>query len=263
MTYGDDNGSGFESARFLIEEIDSDLNEIKTLTEEYFRNNPYALVKEQNPINGDEHAKIVFRPVPSRIRYITSNVIKNLRDALDQACSAASEHIKGKRCRHAHFPFGENPDDFEVAITKSVCKDIPSELYPILRTFELYPTGEGYDGGNNRLRMLGRVSGPHKHRIAISAAPNIVPTLQCLEVFPGKNGKVIFHHPLQERKNNEFPLVTLGKGGRARFNLQMTGQLIFANTKLRDVPVREFLMACQGDVRKIVEELESEALRIK
>jgi hypothetical protein len=136
----------------------------------------YALVTEFEHETPKQIRKIVLqKPIPWDLRGIASDAIKNIRDALDQTCLHCTERLNSFFGRHrkgkgTHFPFGENPVDFDnvlLGVSGRQSKDIAPELHPVLQSFQPYPTGEGHVGGNDRLRHIGRVSGPNKHELTL------------------------------------------------------------------------------------------------
>jgi hypothetical protein len=220
------------------------------------------VLKELNPKTEMMELKVRFSPVPHRIRGLANNIIKDLRDALDQATFAATLHITGSaRKRSAHFPFGSSPDDLDTAITRNQCKDIPRELYSILKGFEPYPTGDGYSGGNNFLRLLGKISGPHKHRITLAPAVNMAKSeIRDFELYSGKGGIVIFPDA-GLTKNNETVILSLGRESKAKLNVTVAAYVAFSDTKMKGIEVGTFLRECCATVGYIVQEIQTQALK--
>ncbi|WP_334656645.1 hypothetical protein [Sphingomonas panaciterrae] len=253
---------GFESAQYLVTWASSQVDELKAIIKAFSDDDATAVVKELNRKTGRQELKIKFAPLPFRVRGLTNNVIKDLRDALDQATSAASFLVRGKQKRNAHFPFGQDPDDFDTAVHKGPCADIPSELHSVLKGFEPFPTGEGWTGGNNVLRYLGYVSGPHKHRFTLAPACDVGDVaLEMDYIFTGSDGATV----MQEAKiarNNEIVLFSISSDGDAKVKYHVSFKVAFADTKLKGVRVIAFLEAALQTVGKIVQDLQTEALRI-
>lgn len=253
---------GFESAQFLVAWAKSQFDELETLINTFVNSNPATVVKEFNSKRGLYEAKVRFEPLPPRIRGLANNIIKDLRDALDQATHAASFLITGKPGRQTHFPFGNSPDDFDTAITKNLCKGIPVELYPILRGFQPYPTGDAWNGGDNFLRLLGRVSGPHKHRITVAQTINRQGFgLGNIDLRFGP-GAFSLGPEGKAAKNNELVFMAFGENSHFKFDLHMTFYVGFSGPKMEGISVLDFLLACITSVGKIVQNLEAESSRI-
>ena len=220
------------------------------------------MFEEFNQKTGRKEFKVKIAPLPHRVRGLTNNIIKDLRDALDQATNAASFYVSGTYRRNRHFPFASSPDDFDVAVRKNTCKDIPTSLHSILKGYEPYPTGDGYSGGNNFLRMLGRISGPHKHRFTvITKVTKDDVKIGDLLGRPGE--KFLTGGPIWFPANNnpnEITLVSIHPTGEVDFDYEVTMRITFAGSKMEGIPVKEFLRACYLSVSEIVQDLQSQAL---
>ena len=225
------------------------------------------MVEEINSLTQNIEIKFKTVDAPFEARGKASNVVKNLRDALDQAVYAASWKLTGKSSKHTHFPFGSDPEDFKKAIALNRCSDIPTKLYPILSSFEPYPTGNTYPGGDNALRLLGRISGPNKHQIAL------IVSMDAKKVsfgFPGggtmhiKEGLGFVKFPfLKERPHkNELVVLSMPPGSDIEGQLQVHGvfHVAFSYPELRQVPATDFLEYCSRRVSQIVQDLRAEAI---
>jgi hypothetical protein len=252
---------GFESAQQLAAWANSQRQELEIITQAFLDSNPATVIKEINRKTQRWDVKIRSKPMPHRIRGLTGDVIKNLRDALDQSCNAASFMVSGVYKRNRHFPFGTSPDDFDKAVTRNQCKDIPAALYPVLKGYEPYPTGDEWDGGNDFLKLLGVVSGPHKHRFTLSPMP-IVPEAIISEVdfYAGVGGGSLFNG---HNKDDEFVLATFGPGGYLKIgSLKFPLFVSFTDTKLRGTEIGAFLTPCCESVVSIVQDLQAKSFAL-
>lgn len=252
---------GFESAQFLVGWANTQFNELKTLIEAFLDSGPTTMVKEFNNQTRMNELKVRFNPVPGNIRGKTSNIIKDLRDALDQATNAATSLISGKTKRNAHFPFAGSPDDFDTAVARNQCKDIPPSLHATLKGYEPYPSGDGWSGGNNFLRLLGRVSGPNKHRFTLTATGDMAHiNIQIKEAF-GPPGE--FSHFGRFDRNGDYVVVAVGPNSHVEFEkISFHCYVSFADTKLKGIPVTQFLKANCDTVGSIVQDLQTQAVTI-
>lgn len=253
---------GFESAQFLVSWAHSQRAKLEGEIASFLQPDAATVVKEVNLKTGGYDTKIKFRPVPPVVRGLANNIVKDLRDALDQATNAASILVSGTHGKCRHFPFAQSPEDFDKAVRLNQCKNIPEALRPVLKGFEPYPTGD-WSGGNNYLRLLGTVSGPHKHRFTLASALNA----RKLEIQgpaiirAGHGGGHIF--PMGTvAKNNELVVVTVGPGGDFEGNINFSSFVAFADTKLKGVPVCRFLLEVSQRVGEIVQDLQTEAFEI-
>lgn len=254
---------GFESAQFLVAWANTQFQELDVLLKSFGDSSPGTVLKEFNPKNGMT-VKVRFSPIPHRIRGLANNIVKDLRDALDQATFAATLHITGSgRKRNAHFPFGSSPADFDRAISLNQCRDIPPELYPVLKSFEPYPTGDDYAGGNNYLRLLGQISGPHKHRFTLAPAVDVATTQISNFYFSAGDDGMELMPGDGVTKNNEYVLIRGGRGSEGKFDLSLSAYVAFADAKMKGIPVGDFLRECCSTVGYIVQEIQAQSLRIR
>lgn len=248
----------FESAHYLVAHAASELDDLDRLVQEYIDSEPGTVVEEVNRKTGMLEVKIVTKQLPYRARGTASNIVKNLRDALDQVVHGASFLISGRNSRHTHFPFGGSPEDFDKAVGLNTCKDIPADLYPILRSFQPWPSDDAYIGGDNMLRMLGRISGPHKHRVTLTVG-TLNRDLSLGEGFIefGEGGAIF-----PPSKNGDAVLYALGRGGKAKIETRASFMVVFSHPKLRDITALDFLHYLVATVTKIVQDVHSEAVVI-
>lgn len=163
----------FESPKSLVAEAAPSIRELDAIIQMYLR----GAIQQFDRINPETGLREVgFRfteGVPRRARVLASRILKDLRDALDQATFAAARGLGDGKGTATYFPFCQNPDDFKIlfAPKKGRCRDVPAEIRPYLLALEPYESGEGYSGGNNLLRGLGYVSGPNKHQITLHLTP--------------------------------------------------------------------------------------------
>jgi len=124
----------------------------------FFKENPCERAIEPNPeLSGYVDWKIkIPKPIPEQLAEIIGDAANNLRAALDHAVYAFA--IAGGRTkpREAYFPISGSAATFESNM-KGRCKDVPQEIFPILRAFK------PYKGGNDLLWALNEVCLRDKH----------------------------------------------------------------------------------------------------
>jgi hypothetical protein len=119
---------------------------------------PYERVIEANPEEPsylDWKARLI-KPIPDGLPEIIGDAAFNLRAALDHAIYGFA--IAGGRTkpREAYFPISGSSTAFEPNL-KGRCRDVPQEIYPIIRMFK------PYKGGNDLLWALNEVCLRDKH----------------------------------------------------------------------------------------------------
>jgi hypothetical protein len=166
----------WESAEFLIERACSHASNFNSLANEFVESKPYAVSNDLTTKTGLKELKVkIVRDFPNDLRGSASDAVKNIRDTLDQIISAATFVLMGKRPKRTHFPFGECEDDLENSLSRrkaTQCRDIPEELFPVIRFIKPYT----HEEDNFRLKLLQKVSGPHKHSVSL--------TLGCAPIMP-------------------------------------------------------------------------------
>lgn len=109
----------FESPEHLIAWADEEIAQLEGQLDAFRESNPYRFVREADPKTRKNTLKLkAIKSLPLSVRGRASNIIKNLRDALDQAVFAASAYITGNESNQTHFPFGESPDDLEKSLSE-------------------------------------------------------------------------------------------------------------------------------------------------
>jgi len=245
---------GFESAQWLASWANEEVSELHALIEKHMGSNAGQIVHEFDKGTGETYVKGRFNPISPAIRGKTNNIIKNLRDALDQVTNAASLYVSGQQKRNRHFPFAESPTDFDVAVTKNQCKHIPENLHPVFKNFEPWPTGETWSGGNDFFRMLGRVSGAHKHKVALAPCtdPNKL-SIQGPGVIGGGETPTEIFPDGCVAKNNEITIIRIGRNAKADGYVNVSGFVGFADPKLKGIAVCGFTKEVTDKVCEVVE----------
>jgi hypothetical protein len=256
----------FESAEFLAARAAKQANEFQPLADRFFReDNTVARVVEFDPETGGNVVKIrLLKPLSADLRGLASDALKNFRDSLDQAVFAAAKVIKGKGNKRCHFPFGESPTDLENSLTLRLalqCRGIPEELFPALRACMPYPRGDGYAGGNDALRALHRVSGPHKHEVTLAVGAHVGRTELSPGTFHGGTAAgSIFVNPGWDNAKNEMKLFSFSPGGYFDTDVTVTMLVVFGPGPLEKVSVDDFLRTLAADIPIIVERIKTAAL---
>lgn len=260
-----------ESERYLVrwakaKALDFEERERRFLND----NSTFTLDIEFNRDTREQIHKIRLRnEIPWELRGIASDAVKAIRDALDQCClhctqridSAASRKRRGKR---THFPFGESPSDFDKVLSGEAggqSKDIAPELHDGLRSFEPYPTGEGHVGGNDGLRLIGRVSGPNKHELTMVVGLT-TNSFQFGKVTPLSGHGFDLMHPCWDRAKNEAVVAKTHIDAHLTIEMGIFSFLEFDHPLLAGAPVRLVLKRWADITDSIVESLIAETDRV-
>jgi hypothetical protein len=227
---------------------------------------PFTFFCETDPDSGEKRLKArLTNPIPWEWRGIASDAIKSLRDALDQCCLHATQRlsIDLPRGKGTHFPFGENPTDLDEVLANfknrgRQSKDISAELHPVIRSFEPYPTGENWSGGNNALRALGRVSGSNKHEFTLTVGLHA--SSFAFESITG-DGPFSIETPLWDSVKNETTILTCAPDTNMEYSVRIRAFTTFKSKWLFG-PVDDVLANLVREVDRVITGFEREADRI-
>lgn len=249
----------FESAFFLIEWAKGGVRDLASEIRIYMASKPHQLSAEFDPEKRVKELKLrLTKPIPNSIRGMASDVIKNVRDALDQATAAASYVVTGKRSRRTHFPFGNSADDLENSLSRrkvSQCKDIPEQLFPKLRAFMPYMSD-----WDTALKCLSLISGNHKHGSTLTLSAQTNQISLGTNVFNAGGG--LYIPPRCVPDYDEIIIAWVPEGASATLNLNFPIFIAFDHQLLRYQPAIQFLHYCAERVGCIVTGLREEASRI-
>ncbi len=161
----------FESPKFLLSQTYENLQEFQRICNAVFSGDCGTHITEVDPETGNKTYKIKFtRHIPGRARHIIATAISDLRHTLDQAaCDAIHVITEQRPDRVIYFPFATNPND----LAGRLAKNFPHEIHPVFLSFETYPTGPGYPGGDALLSTFAKISGPNKHQVTCRAGGRI------------------------------------------------------------------------------------------
>jgi hypothetical protein len=124
--------------------------------------NPYAKVIEPDPQKPDwEIHKIkLVQPFPEAFANIASDVVVNLRSALDNAGYAIAVATGKPDARNTAFPFAKDVANMASSIGRSA--DLPKEIQSLFCGFQ------PYRGGNDFLWALNELCNGNKHKFLTS-----------------------------------------------------------------------------------------------
>ncbi|MBD9540097.1 hypothetical protein IB276_11595 [Ensifer sp. ENS04] len=152
----------FESPKLLIEGAVEDIEELGIKCRAFVDACTSVAFAEPDFQAGQNVIKFrVAQKIPQRLRYLTSNILNNLRHALDQAINCGAVEL-GARKRNSYFPFVKDEAELPAALA-SKCKSVDSRLSDyIVREFK------PYGGGDDLLYAMSKCTGPNKHQLTLS-----------------------------------------------------------------------------------------------
>jgi hypothetical protein len=252
----------FESPRLLLSSAREDFNRLNSLFEAFFRDNPYRLGVDRKP-NASKAvfcAEIIKKPT-AEMRLLTYSIVNDLRNALDQAVYGASSALGQTSLDNVHFPFRDSPRDFERVFTgKGRCSDVPVELHGILRSFEPYPTGNAYSGGDDRLIHLNRLANPNKHRVALRIQL-VVRGLVKVHVVAAPDS-IRIPPPRWNSTKDKLSLFEIIKTTDYTYDINLDTFVALSEPPLDGESVEGFIRAQIAKVESIIDRLERETRKI-
>ena len=106
--------SPFDSPKSLIKHAREDLLDLIAICKKAFAGGGYDHIIDRDSDTGHKRNKIKFTgSIPSRAGYVGSNILNNLRHALDQALIASVANLTGHRGGIIYFPFATSPIDLK------------------------------------------------------------------------------------------------------------------------------------------------------
>lgn len=249
----------FDSPKFLVSQTLENLDEFDTLCQPIFKDNCYSNVIDVDPESGNKTFKVKFnRKVPGKARHIAATAISDLRHALDQAACASVRALTGADPSLLYFPFATNPNDLMGRLRKS----FPDELHPVFVSFQPFPTGEAYEGGNKLLSDFGKTAGPNKHQVTCKVGGRI--TEFQADSVQGTGGIIEMGLPPRwDIDNNELIVGITFPNGHIDYNFGISFYVALAQAgPLSGAPASDVLRTLARQTGNIVDSLEREATRI-
>jgi hypothetical protein len=165
----------------------------------------YALFAEPDPHNSQHavHKMRLIKQIPDGLSELAGNIVDDLRAALDHALFGVARIGKPATAAHllnAYFPFAGDPAQFENNM-KGRCKDVPKELYPLLRSYQ------PYKGGSELLFALNEVCCANKHGILLPVGTATITTETSIE---GEGFWSMPAYPAWDSAKQEMELFTAG-----------------------------------------------------
>jgi hypothetical protein len=249
----------FESPKLLLEEARADIGDLIERSDAFFKAHPPTGIEEIDPKSGEKLVKIrQTSAIPGRIRTRATSVLNDLRHALDQATVAASLLLGAKGTDNVYFPFADSPVDLDHVLTgpHGRCRKVPAALHPILKRFEPFPTAATHKGGDDLLRILGRLSGPSKHRVILDIDLN----LQGIHVETAKLMGAAMLGPQWDAKKKEVILFRVMPGGHVDYKISAPFFIAFGKGPISGQPAIGVLSALSDKVEKILSTIEAETM---
>lgn len=258
--------ASFESSKRLCTWALQEIENFDSAEVAFMGNDPYQIVSEP------AYSAIGLPPAPVSFKVVdikepgeefertAYRIILDLRNALDQAVSAASEMIGSGSPSHTNFPFAMTEKDFNrrLAASKGVYRGIPTKLHPLLQSFRPFLTNEDGTNGERLLCFLNDIANINKHKV----------TLETL--FSPKGVGIINCHGFnlvlncQRISDTEFSILKATPfAPDAQITIEVTAEFRISHwSPFTDQPAGKLFKKLHALVESIVLKIEEEALKI-
>jgi hypothetical protein len=247
----------FESSRRKIAWAKKHLADLKRKIKFFITKNKdlYESFVEPHP-DKPEHlvTKIRFTvQIPDVFCEMTGDIVNNLREALDHAMYGVAVAAGHRDPKHAYFPFSGDATTFEANLNGR-CKDVPKEIYPLLRSFE------PYKGGSEALWALNEVCIANKHKLLVPVgAATIIAVLNVSGTGPVE----MPYRPVWDGAKQEMELLIIGPGAQFKGNFNFGFYVAFGEIEsVSGKSVVEALDLFVDMVETILGEIEAESRRL-
>jgi hypothetical protein len=245
----------FKSSRSKIAWAKKNTSKLNRKLKAFFRHHPYVPFAEPHPDReGFTVIKVRLRKqLPEDIPTAVSDILGNLRSALDHAVYAVAVAAGTPKPMNAYFPFSRTEKEFEGNL-KGRCKDVPSDLYPVFRACK------PYKGGNAALWALNAIRGTNDHAFIVPAVGLGSVAAMRVEGYGFWSAPA---HPIWDSAKNEMELMTLGPQAKLKSNFDLAFQVTFGEVEeFAGRNVGEVLQLFAELVTTIVDRIEAESKRL-
>ena len=196
------------------------------------------------------------KPVPENLQGIASDAVCNLRSALDQ-CSYAVCKAAGGKGKDTYFPFGDTAAEVKSRHAQG-SNEIPPEIFAVMEGFK------PYQGGDDLLWALNKLSNANKHRILVPVAA-MTGHIQAIDFSSTGDGPArIAMNPEWDSEKNEIELGRVGPNEKFKLNMEIAFYVTFGEVAvLAREEAGTVLNTLSGKVESILMAVEAEGRRIR
>jgi len=247
----------FDSARRKVAWADKRFDDLKLETKTFFADEPYRQVVEPDPTAPDHFLhkiKLVRSLNNTSIAEIAGEVVSNLRASLDHAIYA----IAATQCenpRKAYFPFSKDAAGLESSLN-GFCKDVPPEMYPLLRSFQ------PYKGGNQYLFTLNALRNADNHAVLTPFGTHVLRPVTNVSAI-GYAEMVLPEHSRWDSTKQEIIFLRTRTGTKIDYQVNFHFFIAFCDLEVVEgYPMLEMLEAIGCEVNSTLNAIEAESRRL-
>jgi hypothetical protein len=227
--------------------------ELKVAIAAFVARKPYASVVDVDPADSStkRHKIKMTEPVPDLLTNLSMEVIEALRSALDQVGFACAALAGKPNAKSAYYPFADTGAELANTI-KGRCKDLPSDIVSLFRSFQ------PYKGGNDPLWAMNKIANTkHSALVPVGTAAGGF----FLKSGTISGGSIMF--PSWDSAKHEMIFGRTGPQGSFEYELEFTLAIAFGDVPvLKGQPVPAVLDHLAGIVESILAATEAECRRI-
>ena len=208
----------------------------------FFNKKPYAQAIDIDPQTLERVYKVrLTKKLPDILHNVAHETIEHLRAVLDQSGYVAAE-LSGKAApKNAYFPIADIDTMLENGVLgRGKCKDLPSDILDLFRSFQPYKEG------NHAIWALNRLCNTSKHKL-------LTATLFCPKftaIGPGSitDGSILA--PRWDAEKDELVFARVEPGGTFQYNFDFAFHVTVGEVpELAGEPLFPMLYAMAAAVR--------------
>lgn len=240
----------FESPCLLLNNCYANFQELTKCAREYINSNPFEDVVEVKEEDDFQlHKMRLTSDVPIKIRLLTRDIIKDLRDSLDHVMHSAALTLGSDKPEKSEFIFSDNEENYKKAIRKN--RGNPKQLNPILENISAHKDGDQVLYGLSKIRN----ADTHRKIVAVGSVPR-----NTIHVISYAMGQMISHWDFEK---NEYSYFISPKGSNGDHHVSIELDLLFRDTEYFNMnPVVNTIGTIAERVNKVVRYIEYETLKL-
>lgn len=214
----------FHSPKSRLARAKANIANLEAGARTFIESKPDRLVTEFDAENNNTIIKIVLcRPLPDDLSQLAFEVVEALRSVLDQTGFATSILGGCSNPKNAYFPIANSAAELENLI-RGRCKDVPTPIVALFRTFQ------PYKGGNDPVWALNQMSNASKHRFIV---PVGMPISQInvgaggISLQSSATGSVRMLIPKWDSTKDEIVMFIVEPGGKIDYDFSLSYQIAF------------------------------------
>lgn len=248
----------FDSAHRKIARAGQHLEDLQLELKSFADEQPYERIVEPNPACSEQlihKIRLTRHLEDTAVPEIVGDIVTNLRAALDHAVYGVALASGRSNIKNAYFPFAGTETGLENALS-GWCKDVPQEVWPLLRSFK------PYNGGNDFLCALNAMRNHDNHAILTAIGTAFVRPHTKIKAT-GYWEMTVPEHSVWDRTKQEVIFLTVGLDTKFEYEVQFEFFIAFQEIAILDgEPVLQVLGYLGSEVERILSAIEAESSRL-